>query len=390
MRMKIGYCTITDPRDRRAWSGAHFNILKSLEQYCGDVVVLGPIQNKYIKLLKGVNKITRPLFQKEVNVFHADLVAKEYARQLERKLNDIHNLDIIFAPAAGCLTAYLKTKVPVVSLFDATTKLLLDYYGGYKQLFGWSQKACVTIDQQAMRRSVLNIFSSNWAARSALCDYGLDGERVIVLSFGANFPTEELPTREQVMEFRSTAMKKMCTLLFIGVDWCRKGGEIAYETMLELNERGVEAELIVCGAVPPKKFSHPRMRVIGFLDKNNPQDLRRLYELYKEASFFILPTRAECAGIVFCEASAFGLPILATDTGGVSSYVENAKTGFLHGFDVGAKEWASSIERLWSDSELYSDFCLNARNRYETDLNWDVWGKKVFNLLKERVVLRRC
>lgn len=32
----------------------------------------------------------------------------------------------------------------------------------------------------------------------------------------------------------------------------------------------------------------------------------------------LLPTRAECAGIVFNEASAYGVPILLTDTGGVS------------------------------------------------------------------------
>ncbi|WP_137463714.1 glycosyltransferase, partial [Escherichia coli] len=43
----------------------------------------------------------------------------------------------------------------------------------------------------------------------------------------------------------------------------------------------------------------------------------------------LLPTIADCYGMVFCEAAAFGLPVVATDTGGVSSIVINERTGIL-------------------------------------------------------------
>ena len=46
-----------------------------------------------------------------------------------------------------------------------------------------------------------------------------------------------------------------CHLLFLEVDWVRKGGDIAFETLLKLEELDMQAELLVCGCAPSE--THP-------------------------------------------------------------------------------------------------------------------------------------
>lgn len=61
---------------------------------------------------------------------------------------------------------------------------------------------------------------------------------------------------------------------------------------------------------------------LGFLDKEDKKDYRKYLDAWKKVNILLLPTRAECAGIVFNEASAFGVPSLSVDTGGVADYVK--------------------------------------------------------------------
>ena len=59
------------------------------------------------------------------------------------------------------------------------------------------------------------------------------------------------------------------------------------------------------------------MDYVGFLNKNIPEQYQKLITIMGRCNLFLLPTKAECAGIVLCEASAFGLPIFTFDTGGL-------------------------------------------------------------------------
>ncbi|TMC80116.1 MAG: glycosyltransferase family 4 protein, partial [Chloroflexi bacterium] len=93
------------------------------------------------------------------------------------------------------------------------------------------------------------------------------------------------------------------------------------EQILKLEELGIQAELTVCGCIPPDRFSHERMSVIPFLNRGDEAQRRQLENLFETSDFLFLPTRGETYGMVFCEASSFGLPSITTNTGGVSGAV---------------------------------------------------------------------
>jgi len=171
--------------------------------------------------------------------------------------------------------------------------------------------------------------------------------------------------------------------LFIGVKWERKGGDIAFETLLALEKMGIPAELTVVGCIPPKQFAHPAMKVIPFLNKNDESQRKKLEKLYLTSDFLLFPTRNECYGIVVCEANAFGLPVIAADTGGVSGVVTNGENGFLLPHSARGDQYAEVVAKLYRDERGYAELVQSSRADFDNRLNWDVWGTATHKLILE-------
>lgn len=89
--------------------------------------------------------------------------------------------------------------------------------------------------------------------------------------------------------------------------------------------------------------------------------------------------RQEAQGIVTIEAQAMGLPVVAFDSGGVSSTILNGKTGFL----VKEKDvmgYANAIQLLVSNPSVYSQMGMNAREWAVKHFSNDVVNKLFFSL----------
>jgi glycosyltransferase involved in cell wall biosynthesis len=69
----------------------------------------------------------------------------------------------------------------------------------------------------------------------------------------------------------------------------------------------------------------PGVNVIRGVFPNTP----RWTELWREADLFVMPTRHEAFGVVFQEAAAAGLPVVATNINAVPEIVVNGHTGLL-------------------------------------------------------------
>jgi glycosyltransferase involved in cell wall biosynthesis len=221
------------------------------------------------------------------------------------------------------------------------------------------------------------MFTTSWAANSAIEGFGINQSKVIVAPFGANF--EEEPRTEDVLPKKKSTV---CNLLFVGVQWENKGGPIAVNVLKELLRQGADARLTICGCVPPPEFAHDKIRVIPFLNKSVKSEREKLYQLYADASFLILPTRFEAYGLVFCEASAYALPSLATRTGGVPGVITEGMNGFLFDPTDQGEGYAKKILELWANEKRYQELCKSSRRLYEEKLNWNAWAASLLQSLK--------
>ncbi|GCE23428.1 glycosyltransferase family 4 protein [Dictyobacter kobayashii] len=369
-RLKIALLTALDAQDRRSWSGTFYSIAQALQKYCGDITYIGPM-NAANEMLFGrmTHVASRFLLGKNFLFRHSRAVSKRYASLASERLA-ARPFDIIVSLSGATEIAFLKTTLPIVLVEDANFPLLRGYHQHFSALLECSASQVNDIQARGIRNADLILYATYWAAKAAIEYYEAEPQKVRVIPFGANL--EHIPARELALARRKG---RRCELLFVGVNWERKGGDIAFETLCELEKLGIEASLTTCGCIPPRWIKHPRLTIIPFLDKNDPEQFKRLEALYLNSTFLLLPTRNECFGIALCEANAFGLPVMTTHTGGVPEVVSNGENGFTLPYSARGKEYAAMIAHVYRDEKLYQHMIQQSRAAFEERLNWDVWGK---------------
>ena len=377
--MRIGLVTASDARSRETWSGTHYYMAQALQKHCGELYYLGPIKTIVQSAAGDVGKVLQLLSRKRYWHVRSFVVAMRYARILEQRISK-QPLDLLVAPLALAEISFLKTELPIVYVSDSTFASLVNYYPYFSpsRLLGISIREGNALERRALRRANLVLYPSKWAAEAAISDYHIDKAKVHVVPFGPNI--EDFPDEAAVMEKKQT---DRCRLLFLGKNWERKGGDIAFETLLALEEMGVRSELTVCGVVPPRSFSHEWMTVIPFLDKGDEIQRQKLYSLLLTSDFLLLPTRAELYGMVFCEASAFGLPSVTTNTGGISGAIEEGKNGFMLPLSARGTDYARVISKAYRNGEYYRELVKSSRAAFNEKLNWDAWASSVKRLIDE-------
>ena len=370
-RKRIAYVTVNDPHDKRSWSGTEYFMARALEKHCGEVFYVGPLQPLSLQLSREISRCVRLITNRTYLYTHTAYISRKLGSLIRAKIANAE-CDFVFAPAGSASIAFLSTDLPIFYLSDATFRLLAGYYSEFSGLLPFQIHAAEMIERFAIHKACTLIYPSIWAARSAIADYQADPAKIRVIAFGANL--EVAPSRQDALRPRR---KDLCRLLFVGREWVRKGGDIALETLLELEKLGLSSELVVVGCRPPYRLTHPRLRVIPFLNKNDPAERDRLYRLYLESHFFVLPTRAECFAIALCEANAFGLPVLATRTGGLVELIREGVNGFLFAPEAHGDRYAAVIRELITDRAKYENLRTSSRAEYESRLNWDAWGNQM-------------
>lgn len=363
--------------DRKAWSGTVYQAFKGLERAGFDVDYLSAMRDyrqTFMDKLICTYWIRIPKrFGKSIRMDEAFYTVSVFKQTLAKF--DYSPYDIIFIPTHIAIVNALpkNIKAKVVHLVDATVDSLFDYYTEFSNLWFHNYWEAHKLGKRAFRRSDLIIASSDWCRQNAINQYGVDPDRICVVEFGANIDAKDIP----VIEKHYSPVRSL-RVYWSGVNWERKGGDVALECCHELIQRGHQVEFHITGmkSLPRQITDLPWVHDHGFLNKNNPEEYKRLIEIMGEQDIFVFPSRAECSSIALCEANAFGLPCFVYDTGGTANYVESGKNGYMLPLSATGKNFAEKIIDCIENRTL-DQLSLNARAKYETDLNWEVWSKRV-------------
>lgn len=197
-------------------------------------------------------------------------------------------------------------------LYTDHTALANLSYPDFKQ-HNLPSKSWLESEKDIYHHATLNFTMSTNIANSIVRDYHCDSDKVVCVNGGANVSIAE----DEVFDDRRYASMN---ILFVGIDWERKGGPVLVEAFKIVLARFPNASLTILGCTP--KINLPNCHVMGKVP------LAEVSEYFRKAAVFCLPTRLEPFGIVFLEAMAHKLPIVATNIGAIPEFTIDGKNGY--------------------------------------------------------------
>lgn len=377
--MNISYITTYDASDVHNWSGTGFYIAEALKQQDHYLDFIGNLRtNPGLKLkLKSLfyNRIIKEKFDLERD----PLMAENYNKRILKSLKP--GTDVIFSPGSIPISL-LETKIPKVFYTDATFAGMVGFYESFSNFCSETIKYGNYLEQKALESADIIIYSSQWAAETAVENYNVNPNKIKVVPFGAN-----IESRRELVDIKKIVSAKSateCHLLFLAVDWRRKGGEMAVKIAENLNKRGIKTILHIAGIKDlPLKELPDFIINHGFISKANNEGREKINALFAKCHFLLLPTIADCTPIVYSEANSFGLPCISTKVGGIPTILKDDINGKLFSVTDDENAYASYIEDTFTNSERYKQLSYSSFNEYAERLNWNSAGKAISTLLKE-------
>lgn len=380
--MKIAFLSAFSPEDRNASSGTNYKIAEQLKKYAELKWV--PIKVKrYAKFFKYTAKGISMIFGKDIDIFSTKWGSRHLYYIIDKSA--FEDCDIIAAFFCMPVLANLDTRKPIIYFTDATYPAMIGYY--FKNRWAFNEKAGVELERTAMSRADALVLSSEWAANSAEKDLGQERNKIHIIEYGPNLDDKDILNDIQ----ESFKNLHHLNMIFIGVDWERKGGDIAVDAAKWLNENGLSCTLHIVGIqnLSQRIKNYPFVVNHGFFNKNDKSDYDLYCKLISESNLELLPTKAECSAIAFSEAAAYGLPVFTHDTGGIANYVVNNVNGFRLPLGSTGEDFGRIILEAYNEGRLMNLSC-SAHKLYIEKLNWNTWGKKVnavlCNLMAERQI----
>lgn len=209
--------------------------------------------------------------------------------------------------------------------------------------------------------------TSRFAADSIVEDYGVPRGRVEAIYSGCN---TELPSSVVRPE------RPPRRILFVGVEWERKGGPVLLEAFAEVRQRFPDATLDIVGCSPA--VSSEGVIVHGRVER------ALIPSFLEKADVFCLPSVAEPSAVALVEASAFALPVVATNVGGTPERLIDGETGILVAPND-AVELSHALCGLMEDERLAYDMGMSGREFSLREFTWPAVAAKMTKRLREEL-----
>ena len=187
------------------------------------------------------------------------------------------------------------------------------------------------------------------------------------------------------------AIENRPTIISVGRLVHRKGQDRLIAALPQIKRAIPDVVLIIVGEGPRGDYLRGLVKKLDleanviFVGRIHYDELPRYLNM---ADIFVMPSRSrffglevEGLGIVYLEASACGLPVIAGDSGGAPDAVLVGETGYVvAGNNLAAI--ATSVIELLSDRALMDRLGKRGREWAVSDWNWNSWGARFALLLK--------
>ena len=177
-------------------------------------------------------------------------------------------------------------------------------------------------------------------------------------------------------------------VLFVGRIQPLKGASIAVSSFAKIARRIPDAFLVMVGGpsgpfglaeVAKIKKAVTKERLNGRVYFYDPQPHEVLSSFYRAADVSIVPSRTESFGLVALEAAACGVPVVASDVGGLKTLVVHGASGYLVS-DRTADEFAKYLVKVLEDPAL-AELLKATANSLSASYRWRDTAERLQSVL---------
>lgn len=255
----------------------------------------------------------------------------------------------------------------------------------------WSKVWPFTMAIKFISRNVNHLTYLGDYTRNAIAQSMSVENATKMVKIAPGIDTEHFSPRDahQLREELNLAEKKV--IVSVGRLVHRKGQDVLIEAMPTILKEVPHAHLVMIGEGPYRSYLENRVKSLGiqesvtFIGRIQYSDLPRYICV---GDVFVMPSRSRLAGleveglgIVYLEASACGLPVIAGNSGGAPDAVLEGETGLV--VDGTKKEAvAASTVELLLDPQRSKAMGVRGREWIIQEWRWDIWSARFAELLK--------
>ena len=262
-----------------------------------------------------------------------------------------------------------KADVTPIFFIDGT---LREYFHGYAAV---GDSVVKLIDDDVISRAIALewagyaraprvIAMSRATVRNLIEEYGVPANRISMVLPGANIDDASVPAPSTHTGWVGPEF----TLGFVGLYPLRKGLDKLAEAVRILRQRGAPIRLRVVGNCPDAIAAMDGVDFLGIIKKVS--DVTRFVETLRSVDLGCQLSRAELTGIAMMEFLRVGVPIIATNIGGIPDMFEDGG-GVLVSPDITPEQLAEELHTLMTDTTRYQALRQAAVRRAE----WASWRR---------------
>ncbi|MBS7639806.1 MAG: glycosyltransferase family 4 protein [Candidatus Bathyarchaeia archaeon] len=286
------------------------------------------------------------------------------------KFDILHAHDWLVAPASIASKHYLR--LPLVSTIHSTE------VGRSHGLHNPDSYLIDGVEWWLTYESKRIIVTSNAMKREVEDHFHLPSEKIDIIPNAIDASKYNIPVDRGNVKRRFGIDPSERIVLFVGRLVPQKGVEYLIMAAPKIVERHPEARIVIVGDGWSKDYllslaaSTGCQHKITFLGFISDQDL---IEIMLSSDVLVVPSIYEPFGIVALEGMAAGIPIVASNTGGLAEIIEHDRTGFL-AYKENPDSIAWGVNRILSDPGYASWLVQNAKRKIREVYSWDAVARR--------------
>jgi glycosyltransferase involved in cell wall biosynthesis len=224
--------------------------------------------------------------------------------------------------------------------------------------------------------------------KNEICDhFNLPREKVDIIPNAIDASKYEIPVDRGAVRQRYGVGWGEKLILCVGRLVPQKGVEYFIRAIPLIAKRYPEAKFIIVGEGWSRDLLEEEARATGHANKISFTGFasdKQVIELMTSADVLVVPSIYEPFGIVALEGMATGVPVVASQVGGLAEVIDHDKTGiFVYPRSPESLAWG--IDKVLSDPDHAKQLTKNAKEKLHKAYSWETVAMKTVEVYKKVV-----